>query len=1585
VSGTGFLSTSVVQVGGTAETTNYVSDTQLTATVPATQLASAGQLAVVVSNGSVNSGVGTPINLDIDNPSPIISSILITGNLLGATAPAITLTGTGFVSTTVIDVNGTARPTTYISATQLSVTLTTADVATAGYLALVAVSPSPGGGTSPSVTLQLDNPSVGAIQLNPSALSVGATSPTTIKVTGNTFVSTSVVQVNGIARTTTYVNPTTLTFVATVADQATAGSLSVTVTNPPPGGETSPAASLTINNPSVGTIQLNPSSLTVGAASPTIITVTGNTFVPSSVVQVNGNARTTTYVSSTTLTFAATVADQAAAGSLSVTVTNPAPGGGTSSAQVLQVNNPSVGIIQLNPSTLIAGATSPATITVTGNTFVPTSVVQVNSVVRATTYVNPTTLTFVATVADQATAGTLLVDVANPLPGGGISPVADLTVTGPPPTPVITSVTPNSITVGSTDTVITIFGTGLTANSVVLWNGTALVASPYLGYTLTATVPAADLTTVGTASLTVKTPTANPPVSNALTVNITSLSVPTLTSVSPVGGPINTGANVTLIGTGFTALSTVAVNGSNIAATYVSSTELTVAIPAASFSTPDVYPITVTNPAPQGGTSSSLYFTAYVPIANNSMVYNPVNGLFYLSVPSAAGAPYGNTVVSVDPVTGALGTPIPVGSEPDRLAITADGKYLWVALDGACAVRKVDLVAGTAGLQFSLASGGSSQSTVAALAALPGAADSVVVSTYLGIYTSPTGVSLTIYDSGVPRSSVVDFSTYATFPWALIVNGTTNEIYGPGNSPFDSYNTYAYSAAGVTAKSSTYSTLTYANSNTDEVQIVGGNMYTDYGQVVNPETGTLLDTFYSSGTAAAQGSIAIDSTLGLAFILEGYYGSTQYQLGAFDLSNFNATTAAPIPIYNPTFRASYQYAGPSSNRLTRWGADGLAFRDTGGFVSLRTSMVQDLSTIDADLGVAITATGTNSTGNTTTYAATVTNNGPAAATSVALTASLPSTGVLTSVTSSAGSCSTTGGVTCDLGGLGNGASATVVFSVLQTSAGSAVMTVQVSASENDPVLSNNQAQSTLNITGSDYNLAPTLSAISPAGIVSGSSDTTITLTGANFTSGSIVLLNGTALITNFSSSTELSATVPQADLANLGWAAISVSNPSPGGGTSSSLPLSVFSVLSLGANHILYDPYSRKIMASVGTGTSTVTGNSIVAITPDTASIGTPVSIGGTPTNLALTSDGQILYTLLPGSSTGSIARFNMLAQQADFTVSGFEATGYNTGLRDIATQPGAENTVAVDQGEYIGISIFDFNPMTKTATARGTATGTYTGTCLAFPNASSMFAVDLYGSGIGLELYSVTSNGLVNGSYPYDIGSAIQNLNCYKLSGSLLFAQAGGVANTDVAPAVQAGVFEGMPNISTYGAGVKDFDPDASLGLSFYLTDVSPNDFSAIFDSITTFSNETFAPVSALSLPFETFEGNTGFTGVDVFRWGQDGLAVLSSGGNVYLVRGGAIVPELLTVNSAASLTASSTTSITHGSGNTLLTLTGSNFVPGMAVTWNGSYRTTTLVNSTQATVAIPASDLVSTGTASLVATNPGAPGSNTLQITIN
>ena len=200
-----------------------------------------------------------------------------------------------------------------------------------------------------------------------------------------------------------------------------------------------------------------------------------------------------------------------------------------------------------------------------------------------------------------------------------------------------------------------------------------------------------------------------------------------------------------------------------------------------------------------------------------------------------------------------------------------------------------------------------------------------------------------------------------------------------------------------------------------------------------------------------------------------------------------------------------------------------------------------------------------------------------------------------------------------------------------------------------------------------------------------------------------------------------------------------------------------------------------------------------------------------------------------------------------------------------------------------------------------------------------------------------------------------------------------------------QVGAFEGVPSASNYGAGVKDFDPDTSLGLSFYLTNSPANLISSSFDSISSFNTQTFMPVTTLSLPFATVEGGTGYTGVDVVRWGQDGLAILSSGGHIYLVRGGAIVPQLLTANSPAVLTASSFTSITHGAGNTDLTLIGSNFFPGVAVTWNGGYRTTTIVDATHVKVAIPASDLAAVGTASVVATNPGAVVSAKLTITIN
>jgi trimeric autotransporter adhesin len=97
--------------------------------------------------------------------------------------------------------------------------------------------------------------------------------------------------------------------------------------------------------------------------------------------------------------------------------------------------------------------------------------------------------------------------------------------------------------------------------------------------------------------------------------------------------------------------------------------------------------------------------------------------------------------------------------------------------------------------------------------------------------------------------------------------------------------------------------------------------------------------------------------------------------------------------------------------------------------------------------------------------------------------------------------------------------------------------------------------------------------------------------------------------------------------------------------------------------------------------------------------------------------------------------------------------------------------------------------------------------------------------------------------------------------------------------------------------------------------------------------------PPTALS---STGTSGPSVTYTDLLHWGQDGLALLTSAGQIAILRGPFVVPQLLNQNPAATLSGASPSAITHGSGNIVLTITGSGFIPGAAVNWNGAYRTT-------------------------------------------
>jgi hypothetical protein len=82
------------------------------------------------------------------NPSPAINALAPASLALEATPQTLTISGTGFVASSTVTLNGATHAATFVSASKLAVFLTATDLATTGTFPLVVTNPAPGGGTS---------------------------------------------------------------------------------------------------------------------------------------------------------------------------------------------------------------------------------------------------------------------------------------------------------------------------------------------------------------------------------------------------------------------------------------------------------------------------------------------------------------------------------------------------------------------------------------------------------------------------------------------------------------------------------------------------------------------------------------------------------------------------------------------------------------------------------------------------------------------------------------------------------------------------------------------------------------------------------------------------------------------------------------------------------------------------------------------------------------------------------------------------------------------------------------------------------------------------------------------------------------------------------------------------------------------------------------------------------------------------------------------------------------------------------------------------------------------------------------------
>jgi hypothetical protein len=187
-----------------------------------------------------------------------------------------------------------------------------------------------------------------------------------------------------------------------------------------------------------------------------------------------------------------------------------------------------------------------------------------------------------------------------------------------------------------------------------------------------------------------------------------------------------------------------------------------------------------------------------------------------------------NSLVVIDPVSLSVKQAVTLGSDPSSLAMSDDGSTLWVGMDGAFAVRRVDLTTSppTAGAQFTLPRGQFGDSVAAGpLAVLPGAPASLAVSLHHWGY-SPSFYGAVVLDNGAARAMMTPGHTGAS----RLVAGPTGWLFG-FNNEHTGFGFYALKV-GATGLTQTEHPGLIAGFDTDIVY-AANRVYATSGEVVD--------------------------------------------------------------------------------------------------------------------------------------------------------------------------------------------------------------------------------------------------------------------------------------------------------------------------------------------------------------------------------------------------------------------------------------------------------------------------------------------------------------------------------------------------------------------------------------------------------------------------------------------------------------------------------------------------------------------------------------------------------------------------------
>jgi len=432
-----------------------------------------------------------------------------------------------------------------------------------------------------------------------------------------------------------------------------------------------------------------------------------------------------------------------------------------------------------------------------------------------------------------------------------------------------------------------------------------------------------------------------------------------------------------------------------------------------------------------------------IALPTNDVVYNPADGYLYASVPSTSPiAP--NSIARIQPATGAITGSVPVGSEPRDLAISDDGVTLYVGLDGAGAVRRVNLSTMTAGIQFTMGTDSFlGQLYAEDIEVQPGNPDVIVVSLRNQGY-SPRHMGVAVFDNGVKRALVTPTHTGSN---VIAFGATSTRVYGYNNETTEfGFRRMTVSPDGIVVQDVTDGIITGFSS---DIEFLGGRIYASTGVVIDAEARTPLGTFSLSG---GYGNGVVAPTTGNIYFAVGTYGYP----GSTSLEIFDPTTFVAVDRY--TLPVTGQ---PSTLRAA--GANRFALRTDGGAHFYVLSNTNEAPSCDLALSLAGTPDPAI-TGSPMSYVSTISNLGDAPGSDVTLRQQLPAGTSLSTYSTPRGYCyDSLGTVVCTLGSMSAHDSLSVTVWIVTPGGTSMESRAAVSTSNRDANPANNQAAVTTRI------------------------------------------------------------------------------------------------------------------------------------------------------------------------------------------------------------------------------------------------------------------------------------------------------------------------------------------------------------------------------------------------------------------------------------------------------------------------------------------------------------------------------------------